>query len=56
MTYYGIRQHVQMLDRAKLETYLTVDEFERVFGMTQEEFAQIPKWKQITAKKEKVLF
>lgn len=55
MTQAGIRKHVHMLDRTKLEAYLTNEEFERVLGMPRVDFGALPKWKQDRVKREKAL-
>lgn len=52
MTQVGIRKHIHMLDRSKLEAYLTNEEFERVLGMTRVDFNALPKWKQERCKRE----
>ena len=39
-----------------LQTYLSEDEFVKVFGITQQEFRSLPKWKQSNAKKKVDLF
>ncbi|XP_066469584.1 advillin [Tiliqua scincoides] len=44
------------VDPAKKENYLSEEDFARVFGMTREEFAALPTWKQLILKKEKGLF
>lgn len=44
------------IDKTKLETYLSEEEFENVFSMTREEFYRLPKWKQQARKKEALLF
>lgn len=44
------------VDKTKLETYLSEEEFEKVFSMTRDEFYQLPQWKQQSRKKEVLLF
>jgi len=44
------------VDSTKLETYLTTTEFCNVFGMTEREFSNLPRWKQNNLKKQKGLF
>lgn len=44
------------VDKTKLETYLSEEEFERVFSMTRDEFYQLAQWKQQARKKEVLLF
>lgn len=55
MTYRGIKKHISMLDRTKLEQYLSEDEFTRVLGANRTEFAALPKWKQERLKRERGL-
>ncbi|CAH3140120.1 unnamed protein product [Pocillopora meandrina] len=43
-------------DKTKLETYLTDEEFREVFTMPREEFYKLPAWKQVSRKKEVLLF
>jgi hypothetical protein len=45
-----------LLHVAKKETYLDAEEFEVLFGMTQEAFASLAKWKQQQLKKTHDLF
>lgn len=44
------------VDKTKLETYLSEEEFEKVFSVTKDEFFGLPKWKQQARKKEVLLF
>lgn len=44
------------VDPAKKENHLSEQDFVRVFGMTREEYAALPTWKQLLLKKEKGLF
>mmetsp|Transcript_105590 Transcript_105590/g.128870 ORF Transcript_105590/g.128870 Transcript_105590/m.128870 type:complete len:166 (-) Transcript_105590:181-678(-) len=44
------------LNRAKLELYLSNDEFRHVFGKTKDEWKKIPEWQQKRKKKELGLF
>lgn len=44
------------VDPLRLEFYLTDDEFEEVVGMSRDEFASLPSWKQANIKKEVGLF
>ncbi|KAG2389458.1 hypothetical protein C9374_014018 [Naegleria lovaniensis] len=44
------------IDKSKLETYLSNDEFIKVFGMDKKKFSQLQPWKQTSLKKEKSLF
>jgi len=44
------------LDRTKLETYLSDEEFETVFKSTRAQFAKLPVWKQKATKNELGLF
>ncbi|KAF0979915.1 hypothetical protein FDP41_001068 [Naegleria fowleri] len=44
------------IDKSKLETYLSNDEFIKVFGMDKKKFSQLQTWKQTSLKKEKNLF
>lgn len=44
------------VDPAKKENHLSEQDFVRVFGMTREEYAALPIWKQLLLKKEKGLF
>lgn len=44
------------VDPAKLETYLSDEEFKNVFKMDKEQFAKLPGWKQTKSKKEVGLF
>ena len=39
-----------------MQTYLTDDEFQEVFGMTRNKFYSQPKWKQEELKKRVTLF
>ncbi|KAL0482627.1 hypothetical protein AKO1_014343 [Acrasis kona] len=44
------------IDSTKLEQYLSLEEFETVFGMTKEQFDKTPVWKQEQLKKQRYLF
>ena len=55
MTQRGIRKHINMLDRSKLEAYLSDDEFARVLGFNRTDYAALPKWKQERLKRERGL-
>ena len=44
------------VDAQRLEYYLSDADFERVFGMTQAAYEQLPKWKAVKLKKESKLF
>ena len=55
MTQRGIRKHINMLDRSKLEAYLSDDEFTRVLGFNRTDYAALPKWKQERLKRERGL-
>uniref|UniRef100_A0A6B2LE05 HP domain-containing protein n=1 Tax=Arcella intermedia TaxID=1963864 RepID=A0A6B2LE05_9EUKA len=44
------------LDTSQLEKYLSEQEFNDVFGVTREEFSEVPKWRQQQIKKEKNLY
>lgn len=44
------------VDAARKEEYLSVEEFEALFGMAKEAFAKLPGWKKKTAKKKASLF
>jgi advillin len=44
------------VDTTKLDTYMSDEEFEKVFEMTREEFAAQPVWKQQKMKRDKKLF
>merc|ERR1712203_441674 len=44
------------IDSTKKEEYLKDEEFERIFGMTHEEFNAMPKWRRDRKKKEVGLF
>ncbi|KAJ7317757.1 hypothetical protein JRQ81_003919 [Phrynocephalus forsythii] len=44
------------VDPAKKESFLSEEDFLRVFGIPREEFAALPTWKQLLMKKEKGLF
>jgi advillin len=44
------------IDTTKLEDYLIEDEFITVFGVTREEFAKQPGWKQQKEKRDRRLF
>jgi len=53
--YAELRTKPAHLDRHKLETYLSEQEFTTVFGMSREEFDRMPKDRQDKVKKEKDL-
>lgn len=44
------------IDTTSKETYLCDEEFYEIFGMNKEEFALLPRWKQVNLKKSKELF
>lgn len=44
------------MDHSCREQYLDDKEFMEVFGMSKDEFAGQPKWKQVSSKKAKELF
>eukprot|EP00094_Tigriopus_californicus_P009199 TCALIF_08869-PA protein Name:"Similar to SVIL Supervillin (Bos taurus)" AED:0.01 eAED:0.01 QI:0/0.8/0.66/0.83/1/1/6/288/1304 len=44
------------VDPAKLERYLSEDEFQSHFGFTKKDFMTFPRWKQTSIRKEKGLF
>ena len=44
------------VDPARLETYLSDDDFKKVFKMDREQFAKMPGWKQTKTKKDVGLF
>jgi len=44
------------LNDQKIETYLTNEEFHKVFHMSREEFYKLPSWKQRDKKKQSFLF
>ncbi|XP_031567014.1 actin-binding LIM protein 3-like [Actinia tenebrosa] len=44
------------VDKTMLETYLTPEEFQKVFSMPREEFYKLPQWKQNQYKKKALLF
>jgi len=44
------------VDTSKLEVYLSTVEFSKVFGMSKTDFSILPKWKQVSLKKQKGLF
>ncbi|KAF7653796.1 hypothetical protein LDENG_00078530 [Lucifuga dentata] len=44
------------VDPAHKEKHLSDSDFSNIFGMTKDEFATLPGWKQLTIKKEKGLF
>ncbi|EFC46702.1 coronin [Naegleria gruberi] len=44
------------IDKSKLESYLSNEEFQKVFGMDKKKFATLQNWKQTSLKKEKNLF
>ena len=44
------------VDPARLETYLSDEEFKKVFKMDKELFSKLPAWKQTKNKKEVGLF
>eukprot|EP00946_MAST-07B_sp_MAST-7B-sp1_P003378 g3378.t1 len=52
----GSKEASTNVDRAHLEKYLSSDEFQNVFGMSQAAFSKLPKWKQKTLKQNKNLF
>jgi len=56
-SYDALRDNlVQNIDMGKKESYLSDAEFLRVMGVTKLEFAALPKWKQLTKKREVGLF
>uniref|UniRef100_A0A8C6Y5V6 Villin-1 n=1 Tax=Naja naja TaxID=35670 RepID=A0A8C6Y5V6_NAJNA len=44
------------IDPSRKEQYLSEDDFFQIFGMSQQDFAALPSWKQMSLKKEKGLF
>jgi len=44
------------VDPSQLENHLKPEEFNKVFGMSKEEFFKIPKWKQTEKKRQKKLY
>ncbi|KAM9814016.1 advillin [Neosynchiropus ocellatus] len=44
------------VDPARKEKYLSDSDFSAIFGMCKEDFADLPRWKQLNMKKEKGLF
>lgn len=44
------------VDPAKKENFLSEEDFVRVFGMSRDDFAALPTWKQLNLKKERGLF
>lgn len=44
------------VDPTRLERYLSPEEFEKALGMSQDEFKEVPVWKQSKIKKEAGLF
>ncbi|ELR14853.1 RhoGEF domain containing protein [Acanthamoeba castellanii str. Neff] len=54
-SYEELKKMKDKLDRTKLETWLAPGEFRTVFGMSKEEFAKMPAWKQKQKKDEKDL-
>lgn len=55
-TYSELKTKPAQLNRAHLESYLTPEEFQAVFGVTRDQFFKQPAWKQIKVKQEKDLF
>jgi len=51
-----VKKIADQVGRVNLEMYLTDQTFEMTFGMTQQAFHQMPKWKQDNKKKELGLF
>lgn len=47
---------VEGIDNTVREQYLSPEDFQATFSMTQEEFAKLPKWKRDGAKKKALLF
>ncbi|EFA79330.1 RhoGEF domain-containing protein [Heterostelium album PN500] len=52
LSFEEIKSNRAELDQSKLETYLTDEEFSRVFNMEQSAFYKLPKWKQDQKKRE----
>lgn len=50
------KQYPKGLDTSKLEMFMVDNEFMRVFGVTKDEFAKFPVWKQQGLKRERGLF
>ncbi|KAL9657713.1 hypothetical protein ABK040_005066 [Willaertia magna] len=44
------------IDKSKLESYLSTEEFEKIFGMSKKKFYELKSWQQSKMKKEKNLF
>ena len=44
------------LDRTKLETYLSDEEFEQVFDMPRDQYNLLPEWKKMILRKEKGMY
>lgn len=44
------------IDPTVREQYLTEEEFDKVFGMSRDKFNNMPKWRQVDAKKRVKLF
>jgi len=43
------------VDHTRLESYLSTEEFEKVFSISKKQFYLLPKWQQHKLKKEKKL-
>ncbi|CAM1309576.1 SVIL (predicted) [Pycnogonum litorale] len=57
-TFEELKQHPppQGVNPKRLEAYLAVDEFQKIFDMTKEEFYEKPSWKQLELRKAADLF
>ena len=53
---FAPRSYPEGVDAAKLEMYLTDDDFQKVFALSVDEFQGLPQWKRIQKKKDVSLF
>jgi len=44
------------VDKTRLETYLSDEEFQKIFGMLKDDFEAMPEWKKSNLRKKKKLF
>jgi len=48
----NIPSYKNVIDKNSREQYLSPEEFEKVFGMTKDDFAKLPKWKRVNLKRD----
>lgn len=52
----SIQNYDSVIDKNNREQYLSPEEFKKVFGMSKDDFAKLPKWKRVNKKREHRLY